>query len=249
MSEYLAVFSSYLNVFSIIWSCIKYTALGLVVIILIFLLFRKKIFIPRQNILLKSLSYSYILVIPVLILSFSVAYSLISATHNDIVEKIPRYEQDVQYVIDNYLSDDIAVMIDADVTLDSALDMIMPAIKTSIHSQLSLAESAEDTWSEFVLTALDSPYATKIIKNKLQTVIAEYTSMDKLSVEEIFTLTPRQLINGEAITKVMIHQVSSFFTSIKTKILWIWGVVSLLILIEIIVANYNHCKRTQVLDE
>lgn len=244
MSEYFAIFSSYLNIGSIIWSCIKYMALGLIAIILIFILFRKKIFVPRLNVILKSLSFGYALVIPALVLSFSIVYGAITSVHNEIVEKTPHYEHNVQYVIDNYLADDITVMINTDITLDMALDSVMPVIKTSIQSQFNLAESTEDLWSEFVLSALDSPYAMNLIKSKLQTVVAEYASTDKELVEELFTLTPRQFINGEAIMKVIVYQISSFFSSVKTKVFLLWGIVSLLILIEIIIANYLYGRRS-----
>ncbi|QIQ21730.1 hypothetical protein [Zophobihabitans entericus] len=242
MFEYYNNFAQFFDPLSIIWGGIKYALLALVLTIIVLIIFRRKILVPRANKFLTFLSYFYLIFIPVVMIAGGFFYGSVQATKQGLQESEGQYRAAVQSLLDTYVDDSFVVKVESDLTLGQAVDSVIPLVKTEIVKQLELAELHNNKIADLALVALDTPMATEFLRNKLTDLVAGHLGTESGLVDELFELTPQQFLTGEFVVKVVFYKVMQQIDSIYSKVKIIWVLLLLLPLIEIIIANRRDKK-------
>lgn len=247
MLAYYNMFDQYINLLSIIGGGLKIAFLSFIGVLIILIVFRKKVLIQRRHTALKYLARSYYFFIPLICLGFGFVYGAISTTRDNIIERLPVYQADIQQIINSKfdIQMNAYVNVNTEQSLSELLDESIATSQQTLVASLQTNDLNHNIAQNMVITIMSSPMALDFAKNKITSGISGQTGIDETLLIELSHTKLSDIFTGETILKIIAFQINKLTHTALTPIIVLWIIFLLLPILEIIFAvRYDARKRT-----
>jgi len=246
--KYWDVITQYFNPFPIIlWGAVGFI-IGMLVMIVIQLILRKKILMKRRHWTLKALAYAYMFLLPLWAGYSVMQWSALHACERQIVRNIPTYLGDANSLFNVYLKDYATQVISERhlaLTGNEIIDASMGAASGLIASTLESFSSEEDDLkgqiSSYVIVKMaESNFFKDLLVDKIEGHIGTALLMDKDLTRDLLNVKISAMMDDGILNTILEKHVGELFGSFKMSVLITFLLVLLIPAIEIGIAHYMH---------
>ncbi len=248
---YWDVLKDYINPIPIIWWGILGAVIGLIIMIVLLVILRKKILINRRHWSLKILAYAYLVFLPVWAGYSSMQWFALHQCERQIVRNVPTYLGETNSLLNVYVKEYVTGVISErylkltgheilDKTVDYASKIMSHTIKsTPIEEEGIKAKATHFIAAKFI----ESDMAKNMLISEVEKKIGEPLLMDQKLTRQLLDVKIQNLLEDGILTTVVTKHVKKLFNGFKSNVLLIFLIVLIIPLAEIVVAHFLEKKR------
>lgn len=261
ISEYWTLISEFTNPFKIILSAIGSTTVAFLVIVLVLVFLRKIILIKRRHILLRILSISYFVLIPILTLFFGFKWGLVNGIHHDLKDHLTAYTKGLNSVYNENVAGSLQSLVTgtkADSTMKISTNDVIDTLSVVLYRNYGDLLYQEVNSHKGDMTGKVAGIFLKLfredgisyaIKKGLVKLVEKSIGVDEEVTKEVMSVKINELLEKGVITKIVEIQLDKFFKGIKRGIIFMFCMILLLPVVEIAIAYWLFKKATTNLPE
>ncbi|HET6990190.1 MAG TPA: hypothetical protein VFJ43_02655 [Bacteroidia bacterium] len=249
-SDYIRLFSSFTNPFSIFLSGL-FWAIGTFVFFLLLVIFlRKFILVKRNNKFLKYLSWTYFL-IPVVAVFFGFKFGILNGTRKDLKEHVSAYTQGLDGIMneslgkspDEFISELITGKDSANLNLntDQVIDRFSEVLYAKFGSSMEAAAKEDSTTSGkfayLFLKITKSKGVAMSIKYTIRELLYRELGIDKDVSKEVMETKFKELLQKGLFTTILEKEIDHLFVPWEKTVVIIFLCLLLFPLTETIISN------------
>ena len=261
ISDYWTLISEFTNPVKIIFSAIGSTIVAFLVIVLAMILLRKIILIKRRHILLRILSISYFVLIPILTLFFGFKWGLVDGIHSDLKEHLPAYTKGLNNVYNKNVAVSLQSLVTggkADSTVKISTNDVIDTLSVVLYRNYGDLLYQEVNSHKGDMTGKVAGVFLKLfkedgisyaIKKGLVKLVEKSIGVDEEVTKEVMNVKINELLEKGVITKIVEIQLDKVFKGIKRGIIIMYCMILLLPVAEIAIAYWLFKKAATPLPE
>lgn len=248
--EYWHLFHEYINVSNIfLWGLLG-GIIGVIVVIILEIIFRKKILVRRRYKVLKFIAYLYFAFFPLYSgFCFSQWFAL-NATEKQIVQNIPTVLGNSNTLFNKYLKDYIEEQVGKgrlNITTNEGVD-IGVELAMSLANYLKLEQDTVESGKggqimSFVSNLLKSEYIKGEAKNQIVDLVSSNFGIEKEVVKELMDTEIQSILDTGAVNVFVEAKIKSVFNGLKFQVALMYLIGMCIPIAEIVLAHYLERKR------
>ncbi|ACU64557.1 hypothetical protein [Chitinophaga pinensis] len=252
MFKTLSQLGDFVDPATIITGAVLYGIGALLLTLILLIVFRKRVLVPRKYTALRILAYSYFVILPLLAGFFGMKWGFFNGLRKDIkahtsvyIEHIPSsIDAKTSAAVSNYLRDNNASL--SNLTTDQLIDAVAEVIYTQYDSLLAQQQTLQQG-SNVIL-----PWLLKLTKGKGMAQFAKHTihkllkeklGLDEDVSKELMASRIDEVLRTGLFAKIAMIQVDHFLKSIQKGILITLCLLMAIPLVEITIAHYLLKKK------
>lgn len=248
---YWSLISSYVDIGSIVFWTLLGGFLGFVTVLILEIIFRKKILVRRRHKILKYIACLYFIFFP---FWASFSFSQLFAFHSikgQVINNIPVILGESNSLFNLFLTDYVEEHIGMDKLgfttnegVDAVVDLVSDynPLRAISDSASSLTRAAASVASDMIT----SEYLKGKSKDQIAEAVSSNLSLDRESVEELMDTKINQILETGAINSYAEIQVNSIFSSLMFQAVLIFLLGIAIPLGEIVLAHYLVRKEEKL---
>lgn len=242
MEAYYSFFSTYINIVGIIWGGIKIGFFAGAISLMLLIIFRKFVLVPRRYRILSYLAGSYYFFIPIICLCFGFGYGSLATAKEQVIDKLPIYQNLLHSFITENFDTDVTIVISSDKSLEQSIDAAYYEIIQRLNDETKLG-TQQQLIPRFILALYQSPIGINYIKSNMKNKISVVTGLERDLVDEIFQIKLSTLLTGSTLIHVLNFYIIHIVNSLLIPIMILWGILLGIPILEIIGAYYLNRKN------
>lgn len=228
----------------------------LILSIIVLILLRKVILIKRRHKILKFLSISYFVIIPIICAFFGFKWQFLNKLGNNVAENITKETK----VVDNLVKIKLAEVINPfyldksenlegkiPISVNDLIDILADSLYVNYVELKKTNLSTEqndymDKALELYIDITKSKGLSFLIKEGLSQVITKQLKIEQETTKEMMDTKLGKLFDDGILSKIVDTKIRSFFGGLKKSVLTTLGIILLIPTIEILIAFWLHKK-------
>lgn len=251
IAEYWSMFQLYVDPISIlIWGLLG-GALGLLLMLVLEVIFRKKILVWRRYKVLKYLAYFYFAFFPFWGSFCFSQWFMLHAVEKELSNNIPTILGESNELFNKYLKEYIEkqigegkLKITTNEGVDASVDMIV-ALTSYLRIEQDSTSSKANQLISFVSNILKSGIIKDEAKDRIAETISSNFGIEKSAVENLMDTEIQSILDTGAVNTFVKVKLESVFDSLKLQILLIFLLGLSIPIAEIVLAHYLEKKRKE----
>lgn len=248
----LSQIGQFTNPFTIISGAVLYGIAAFILTIIVLIIFRKKILVPRRHKALKILAYSYFIVLPLLSGFLWAKWGFFNSLRKDIKAHTELYVKQIPPSFDTSISGAIHTYVQANSTklsslsTDELIDVLADVIYTQYYNTLSSQENAQqvsNTILSWALKLTKGKGVAQLIKHNIHKILKEKLGLDEAVSKELMASRIDEVVRMGLFAKIALIQVDHFLKGIQKGVLILFCIFMAIPLAEIIIAHYLLKKK------
>ncbi|QHS60886.1 hypothetical protein [Chitinophaga agri] len=251
----LSQIGQYTNPFAIISGAVLYGITALILTIIVLIIFRKKIRVPRRHKALKVLAYSYFILLPLLSGFLWAKWGFFKSLRKDIkahtevyIKQIPpSFDTSISGAVHTYMQDNKATL--STMSTDQLIDVLADVIYTQYYSTLSSQETAKqvsNTFFSWVLKLTKGKGMAQLIKHNIHKILKEKLGLDEEVSKELMASRIEEVVRMGLFAKIALIQADHFLKGIQKGVLILFCILMAVPLAEVLIAHYLLKKKPPV---
>lgn len=256
INEYWDLIANYTNPFKIIFSSIVSTIIVLIITIIALIFLRKIILIKRKHIILRILSISYFILIPIIMCLFGFKWGLINGVQNDLKEHAKAYTSDLSKsfnmsVSNNFKAFFVGGKYDSKLNfspnegIEAVSDLLYQNYGASLENMVASDNKIEAKVSFIFLKIFKGKTFSIIIKTGIEELVDKSLGLDKDVTQDVLKTKLDELLKEGVVTKIILIQIDKLFNGMKNTIYIIVFLILLIPTIEIAIAYWLNKKELE----
>ncbi len=255
--EYYKVFGEYVSPVKVIGAGITAAVLFALFLLVLLIVFRKKVLAQRRYPILKVLAYSYFLFIPLLGGFFAFQWGAINSLHNQLKEnlmaKVKVYTDGMDTNWETYIAQALisgvpddqvpTITISANNVVEIGTEALYLRYQTYVDSLLINDESLVINALGYINNLTDGKVMSYAVKKGIFKLLDKGLAMDESMSEELMETRLDELIKGGVLSKILGIQLDRIFKPLKQSTIIVFCIILLFPLIEIAIANNWFRKK------
>lgn len=242
--RYWDVFREYINPGPIIVWAVIGGAVGTVAMVLLMVIFRKKVFVKRRHWTLKVLSYCYIVALPLIGGFFFTQWFALHKCQVQLADNVPVYLGKTNEVFNIYLKKEIEKVIKAKYLEMSGREMMEKSL-TSIGDVVSgyIRETETGIGEKVSAYMMKTGYFREQVIDRVSEKAAELLMTDKELTDELLDIKVREILDSGVFNTIVQTRIHQIFGGFKTHVALMFLLLLVIPVGEIILANYLARKK------
>ena len=261
LSDYVTLLGDYAgSIAGITFSAAITAIVVLIASIIILILLRKVILIKRRHKILKFLSISYFVLIPIICAFFGFKWQFLNKLGNNLAENITKETK----VVDNLVKMKLAEVINpyylnksenlegkipisvndlVDILADSLYVNYVELKKTNLSNEQN---DYMDKALELYIDITKSKGLSFLIKEGLSKIITKSLKIEQETTKEMMDTKLGKLFDDGILSKIVDTKIRSFFGGLKKSVLTTLGIILLIPTIEILIAYFLNKRDKKI---
>jgi hypothetical protein len=258
-SDYLKLFSSFTNPFSIFLSGLFWAIGSFLFFLLLVIFLRKFILVKRGNAFLKYLSWTYFL-IPAVAIFFGFKFGILNGTRKDLKEHVSNYTQGLDGIMkeslgstpDEFISELITGKDSANLNLNTnqVIDRFSEVLYAKFGSSMETAAKQDSTtagkFAYIFLKFTKSKGVAMSIKITIRELLYRELGVDKDVSKEVMQTKFKELLQQGLFTTILEKEIDRMFIPWEKTALIIFSCILLFPLTETVIANIIYRKKIKM---
>lgn len=251
LTKYWDVLCEYINPFTVlIWGIVG-GLIALIISLIMVLYFRKKILVPRKYVILKILSYCYLIFFPLFIGFCAFQWSALHNCERQVVNNIPKYLGETNHLFNTYIKAEVVKIISEETLKASGNDLLDKAVSNlqSLSATLLKSEAKErseasekngisDAVSYYIASFLaETGFVRKYVVSEIKKKVGDVLLMDKKTINEFFDIEIGKILDSGILNTVIEKHIKSITGGLKANVWLLFLLGIALPVIEIIIAH------------
>lgn len=260
ISDFLAITGNYAGSFvSIIFSGIVAAIIVLIVSLLLLFILKKYILVKRKHIVLKVISISYFVLIPLLCAFFAFKWQVINKFSTNLTENIVKDIKPVDLLVKNKLAGVVnGLYLDKSENLEGKIPVsvndLVDILSDSLYVNYLEITSIErpdkqnvlvDKAINLYISITKSKGIAFLIKEGLSKVVTKQLHLEKETTKEMMDTKLGKLFDDGILCSIVDCEIKQVFGGMKNSILMILAFVLALPVFEIVIANWLFRKENK----
>lgn len=261
LSDYVTLLGDYAgSVAGITFSAAITAIVSLIISIIVLILLRKVILIKRRHKILKFLSISYFVFVPIICAFFAFKWQFLNKLGNNVAENITKETK----VVDNLVKVKLAEVVNPfyldksenlegkiPISVNDLIDILADSLyvnyvelkKTSLSNE---ENDYMDKALELYIDITKSKGLSFLIKEGLSKIITKSLKIDQETTKEMMDTKLGKLFDDGILSKIADTQIRSFFGGFKKSVLITLSIILLLPTIEILIAYFLNKRDKKI---
>jgi hypothetical protein len=231
--EYWALISPYVNPGRILWSGIWIAIASFTVVLVLMIIFRKKILVRRRYQVLRILAVCYFLILPLLAAYTGFKWGVVHKAHQEVDAQLPKLtgelDKAVNVLVDGYL---LTLPFNTTLSIDEHIDALTELIFKAYESTVKIS-SFNDILKRL---AVNSTTTSAFVKKSIHDMVEQKIGIEKDITKGVMKTRMDELLETGLFTKISLLYTDSFFGSIKKGTFVVFLLVLGIIVAEIGIA-------------
>jgi hypothetical protein len=239
------LFGELTNPFSIISGGILVGIFTFIVALVLVILLRKFILVPRRYPVLKYVAWTYFFLLPVLAGFFGFKWGLFNSLRKDINQHTEFYIEHIPVSFDNQTSAAIKTFFKNDITGYSTNQVIDTAAEI-IYSQYYATLGKQNTANvlvNFIAGVTKGKGVAYFMKKSIHKLLSEKGGLDESVSKDLMASRIDEILKAGLFAKIILIQLDHFLQGVQKGILITFFLIIMIPVIEILIAHYLHRKK------
>ncbi|SFD75679.1 hypothetical protein SAMN05518672_10389 [Chitinophaga sp. CF118] len=256
------LFSEFTNPFKIVSGAIIIGILTAIVAIVLVILLRKFMLVPRRHQLLKYIAWAYFLLLPALAGFFGFKWGLFNSLRKDIKQHTSIYIQHIPPSFDQQTSAALSAFFIRDSAgvnvaplasystnqlIDSAAEIIYREYYNTLEKQSELKEGGNVLVS-FIASVTKGKGVAYFMKKSIRKLLSEKGGLDESVSKDLMATKVEEILRAGLFAKIILIQLDHFLQGVQKGILITFFLIIAIPLVEILIAHYLHRKKLKQQD-
>lgn len=261
--EYYDVLAAYINPFKVVGNALLYGVLVALALLVLLIVFRKKVLIKRQHVVFKIIAWLYFLVVPALGAYFTFQWGIMHGIQTELkanfFTQIEGLVTNTEDGWDTYIVKALTTGLDPEevpeiaISPDEAVELATEIVYLHYKTEIDSVMSAEGTTGQiltYINNLTDGGVISYGVKKAIHSLLKDGLAIEEEVSAEIMATRIDELMEAGLMRRVFDVQVDRLFDPVKQSILLTFLMILLIPVIEIGIAIYL-IKRAEkmVVDE
>lgn len=258
--KYWELLCEYINPLTVlIWSIVG-ALFGFVAGIILLVCLRKKVMVQRKYLILKILSYSYWVLVPLFLSFCAMQWSALHNVERQVVKNIPKYLGETNELFNLYLRAEFEKIISEEIRQSNSNKLLGKAV-TGVQGVAgsylkSLAKETAEAEADSQLkkgmnmassylagVVMESSFVKEKVLSEIRKKVGSTLLMNEELTNELFEVEFQRFLDNGVINTVLEKQVRNIVGGFKLNV-WIMLLLGMLFPVsEIVIANWMHSKK------
>lgn len=224
------------------------------VALLLVLLLRKYILVPRSHTLLKLLAYTYFVLLPLMAGFFGLKWGFFHSLRKDIRAHTDVYAAHVPPLFSEQAADAVDSLFGgAEVSsfsthqlIDTAAVVIYNVYGSTLEQQLSATEGVKGKLASMLLHITRNKSIAAMMHKAVHNLLHDKLGLSDGASNEVVHTSLRKLLNGNLFVNIAVIQVDQFLKGLQRGILYTFLLILVVPLIEVGYAHYRYRRQPAV---
>ena len=255
MFKTLSQLGDFVDPATIISGAVLYGIGALLLTLILLIIFRKKILVPRKYTALRILAYSYFVILPLLAGFLWMKWGFFNSLRKDIkahtevyIQHIPSsFDTQTSAAVGNFLRNNNASV--SSLTTDQLIDAVAEVIYTQYDTMLSQQQTLQkgsNVVLSWLLKLTKGKGMAQYAKHTIYKILKEKLGLDEDVSKELMASRIDEIVRMGLFAKIAMIQVDHFLKGIQKGILITFCLLMAIPLVEIIIAHYLLKKKKNV---
>lgn len=251
------LFSEFTNPFKIISGAVLTGILTAIIAIVLVILLRKFMLVPRRYPLLKYIAWTYFILLPLLAGFFGFKWGLFNSLRKDIkthtsvyIQHIPAsFDQNTSRLITAYFIRDSAGVNVAPMgkyttnqLVDTAAEVIYRQYYATLEHQALLKDKGNAVVG-FIAGLTKGKGVAYFLKRSIKKMLSEKGGLNEDVTEDLMESRIDEILRAGLFAKIILIQLDHFLQGVQKGILITFFLIIAVPLVEILIAHYLHKKK------
>lgn len=253
----IRLFSEFTNPFKIISGAVFVGILTAIIAIVLVILLRKFMLVPRRHPILKYIAWTYFILLPVLAGFFGFKWGLFNSLRKDIkthtsvyIEHIPAsFDQNTSRLITAYFISDSAGVNVAPMAkyttnqlVDTAAEVIYRQYYATLEHQAILKDKGNAVVG-FIARLTKGKGVAFFMKRSIRKLLTEKGGLDESVSEDLMGARIDEILRAGLFAKIILIRLDHFLQGVQKGILITFFLIIAIPLIEVLIAHYLYKKK------
>lgn len=253
----IRLFSEFTNPFKIISGAVFVGILTAIIAIILVILLRKFMLVPRRHPILKYIAWTYFILLPVLAGFFGFKWGLFNSLRKDIkthtsvyIEHIPAsFDQNTSRLITAYFISDSAGVNVAPMAkyttnqlVDTAAEVIYRQYYATLEHQAILKDKGNAVVG-FIARLTKGKGVAFFMKRSIRKLLTEKGGLDESVSEDLMGARIDEILRAGLFAKIILIRLDHFLQGVQKGILITFFLIIAIPLIEVLIAHYLYKKK------
>ncbi|MBC9932936.1 hypothetical protein [Chitinophaga qingshengii] len=251
---YYQLASEFTNPWKFVTGAIISGLTAFAVALILVLLLRKYILVPRSNKLLKMLAYAYFVALPLLAGFFGMKWGFFHSLRKDIKAHTDVYAKHVPTLFNEQALKAVDSLLGGNNALsgkspDEVMNVAAEAIYNVYGRTLEQQVSTRGVAGKLASAALNmtkSKSVAAIMRKAVYNLLHDKLKLTEGASNELLRTELGTLLNGNLFVNIAVIQVDQFLKGLQRGILYTFLLILAVPLIEVLIAHYRHRKQVAV---
>lgn len=256
--RYWELLCEYINPLKVlIWAVIG-GLLGLIIGFVLMICLRKKIMIQRRYLLLRIISYTYWVAIPLLLGFCAMQWSALHNAERQVVKNIPKYLGETNTLFNTYLRAEVEKIVSEEIRQSNSNQLLERAVsgvqkiagaylkdweKNTEGSESELDKTANVVSSYLAATIMESSFVREKVVTEVRKKIGDALLMNEKLTYDLFEVEFQHFLDDGVVNTVLEKHVCNIFGGFKMNA-WLLLLLGMLFpILEIGIANWLSSKE------
>lgn len=245
----IRLFSEFTNPFKIVSGGILMGILAFIVALVLVILLRRYMLVPRRYPVLKYIAWTYFLLLPLLAGFFGFKWGLFSSLRKDIKQHTSTYIEHIPASFDDQTSGAIRAFFKDDIThyttdqlIDTTAEIIYRQYYATLDKQ-ALLKDKSNMLVNFIAGITKGKGVAYFMKKSIHKLLSEKAGLNEDVSKDLMASRIDEIIKAGLFAKIILIQLDHFLQGVQKGILVTFFLILLIPVIEILIAHYLHRKK------
>lgn len=254
--SYWDILCEYINPYKIVLWAIVGGIAGFIITVILMIIFRKTILVNRKYIVLKILSYCYLVFFPLFIGFCALQWSALHNCERQIINNIPKYLGETNHLFNTYIKAEVIKIISEETMQSTGDDILNKTVKTAQNFSAALFKSkageslktekagiTDAVYNYISGTIINTEFVRKYIVSEIKKKVGNVLLMDEKLSNEFFDIEIGKILDSGILNTVAEKHVKYIIGGFKMNVWIMFFLIIALPVVEIMISNRMHRKK------
>ncbi|QJB31746.1 hypothetical protein HF329_10625 [Chitinophaga oryzae] len=251
---YFQLAGEFTNPYKFVTGAILSGLTAFAVALILVLLLRKYMLVPRSHKLLKFLAYAYFVALPLIAGFFGLKWGFFHSLRKDIREHTdvyaahvpPLFSEQAPGAVDSLFGGHAGVSsLSTHQLIDTAAVVIYNVYGSTLEQQLSATQGVKGKLASMLLHISKNKNIAAMMHKAVYNLLHDKLGLSDGASNEVVHASLRKLLNGNLFVNIAVVQVDQFLKGLQRGILYTFLLILAVPLIEVGYAHYRYRHRRQ----